>query len=184
MKSSENTSNTSLLTTIFEWIGSVSAALIAVTLIFTFLFRVVSVDGTSMRNTLSHGERLILSRLPYTPAYGDIVVLQLDNREGPLIKRIIGLPGDTLRIDPESGAVYRNGVVLEEPYVHAPTSVERMTGTVTVPDGQVFVMGDNRAKGCSLDSRSFGCVSMDNIMGKAVFRLLPIDRFGGIYDEP
>lgn len=170
----------SLLSTVYEWIAAVSAALIAVALIFTFLCRVVSVDGTSMMTTLKHGERLILSRLPYTPQYEDIVVLQLEERDGPLIKRVIGLAGDTLHVDAQTGEVYRNGTVLNEPYVHAPTAVERMPDTVTVPEGYVFVMGDNRAPGCSYDSRSFGCVPVSNIMGKAVFRLLPLDRFGGI----
>lgn len=172
------------LTSLYEWIGAFSGALAVVAVIFTCLFRIVNVDGTSMMNTLAHGEYLVLSRLPYTPDHGDIVVLYLDEREqSPLIKRVMGLAGDTISVDPDTGEVFRNGVRLQESYVHAPTAMEQLKGPVTVPEGYVFVMGDNRAAGHSLDSRTFGCVPVGNIMGKAAFRLFPLDRFGGIYDE-
>ena len=144
---------------LYEWVEAITAALAVVVLIFAFLFRLISVDGTSMMTTLADGERLILSRLPYTPARGDIVVINYEeSRKGePLSKRIIGLPGDTIEVNRETGEVLRNGEVLNEPYIHVPTATEQMTGAVTVPAGQVFVMGDNRLPGCSWDSRSFGC---------------------------
>ncbi len=172
------------IASLYEWVGAVSAALVAVALIFMFLCRVVSVDGTSMNNTLAHGERLLLSRLPYTPAYGDIVVLQLEGRQEPLIKRVIALGGDTIWVDPATGEVHRNGTVLTEAYIDVPTAAEQMTEAVVVPEGYVFVMGDNRVSGGSLDSRTFGCVPAGDILGKTVFRILPADRFGGIYDQP
>ncbi len=168
---------------IYEWVEIVTAALIAIVLIFTFVFRLVDVDGTSMENTLHHQERLVLSSLPYTPTRGDIVVVDQGNSKQPLIKRVIALAGDTISIDENTGEVYLNGEVLVEPYVSAPTAMELMVGEITVPEGCVFVMGDNRAPGHSLDSRTFGCIEEDRLIGKAVFRLSPLERMGGLYDK-
>ena len=176
------TSRSRTRTSLYEWLAIVSASLIVITLIFTFMFRFVDVDGTSMEPTLRNGERLILSSLPYTPKRGDIVVVSEGNEREPLIKRIIGLPGDTIRIDENTGDVYVNGKVLNEPYVSSPTSTEGMTGSVTVPEGMVFIMGDNRAPGCSRDSRSSNCYSQSAIVGKVIWRIAPTDRFGGLYD--
>ncbi len=164
----------------YEWTQIICGALVVITLLYTFVFRIVDVSGSSMEATLSDGERLILSSLPYTPERGDIVVISRGDSQEPLIKRVIGLPGDTVRIDAESGGVYLNDTLLEEPYIGVATAVEQMTGSITVPQGQLFVMGDNRAKNCSLDSRTFGCVSQEAVVGEAVFRLFPLDRMGGI----
>ncbi len=170
----------SFLASLYEWVGIVTASLIVITLIFTFLFRFVNVDGTSMNSTLQDGDRLVLSCLPYTPTRGDIVVVSEGADHEPLIKRVIGLPGDRIRIDKETGEVYLNDEVLVEPYIHVPTAMEGMTGEITVPEGKVFIMGDNRTQGCSRDSRVMGCVPMSRLVGKAVFRLSP--NFGGLYD--
>lgn len=168
--------------TILEWVEAITAALIAIVLIFAFLFRLVSVDGRSMEPTLHDQERLILSRLAYKPAYEDIVILNMDERNEPLIKRIIALPGDTIEVT-ETGSVYRNGEKLDEPYAKPLTAREKMDGVVTVPEGYVFVMGDNRSDGCSLDSRTFGCVPIEDVLGKAVFRVAPLNQWGGLYDK-
>ena len=165
----------------FEAAQVVCTALVAVVILFTFVCRLVDVKGSSMETTLLNGDRLLLSNLPYTPAYGDIVVVDRGETQEPLIKRVIGLPGDTLSIDGQTGAVYRNGVLLQEPYVTDPTALEQMDGTVLVPEGTVFVMGDNRASGHSLDSRTFGCVAQERVVGKVVYRLFPSDRMGGLY---
>ncbi len=167
---------------LYEWVEIITTALIAITLIFTFLFRLVNVDGTSMQGTLNDRERLILSCLPYTPERGDIVVISRGTDDEPLIKRVIGVAGDTVNVDSTSGKVYLNGKVLDEPYIKVPTSAELMKGEVTVPEGMVFVMGDNRRAGQSLDSRTFGCIEAERLIGKAVFRISPINRFGGLYD--
>ena len=168
---------------LYEWVEIITASLIVITIVFTFLFRLVAVDGTSMDTTLHNGERLVLSCLPYTPERGDIVVVSRGTQNEPLIKRIVGLAGDTISIDAQTGEVYLNGEVLEEPYIHVKTAPELMTGEVTVPAGTVFVMGDNRSEGNSLDSRTFGCVEVARLMGKAVYRVAPLSRFGGLYDE-
>lgn len=166
----------------YEWAQVICGALVFITVLYTFLFRMVDVSGSSMEYTLSDGERLVLSSLPYSPAYEDIVVISRGETAEPLIKRVIGLPGDTIFVDAATGAVYRNEVLLTETYIHDPTDAEQLTGPVTVPEGQVFVMGDNRVKNHSLDSRTFGCVPIENIVGKAVYRLFPLDRMGGIYE--
>ncbi len=168
---------------LYEWVEIITASLVAITLVFTFLFRLVDVDGTSMETTLHDSERLVLSCLPYTPERGDIVVVSQGQEKEPLIKRVIGLAGDTVFVDAESGEVYLNGEILEEPYIHVPTATELMQGEVTVPEDMVFVMGDNRSAGHSLDSRTFGCVEVDCLIGKAVYRVGPLNRFGGLYDE-
>ncbi len=168
---------------LYEWVEIITTALIAITLIFTFLFRLVDVDGTSMETTLHDRERLILSCLPYTPDRGDIVVISRGTDSEPLIKRVIGVAGDTVAIDSATGEVYLNGKILEEPYIEVSTSLELMKGEVVVPEGMVFVMGDNRSPGQSLDSRTFGCIEEGRLIGKAVFRISPSNRFGGIYDE-
>lgn len=155
----------------FDWMGSAVTALVAVTLIFALLFRVVSVDGASMTNTLQHGDRLLLSSMPYTPAYGDVVVITRDN-DSPLIKRVIGVAGDRIRIDADTGAVYRNDVLLTEPYIRDPSTPQNgMTEEVTVPAGHIFAMGDNRHD--SLDSRMLGCLPLEDVVGKTFYRLAP-----------
>ncbi len=168
---------------LYEWVEIITTALIAITLVFTFLFRLVDVDGTSMETTLHDRERLILSCLPYTPDRGDIVVISRGTDSEPLIKRVIGVAGDTVAIDSTTGEVYLNGKILKEPYIEVSTSAELMKGEVTVPEGMVFVMGDNRKAGQSLDSRTFGCIEEERLIGKAVYRVSPFSRFGGLYDE-
>lgn len=155
----------------YEWLSAAVAALVIISILFSCLFRLVNVDGDSMTNTLSHGDRMLLSTAFYEPAYGDVVVVRRHN-DSPLIKRVIGLPGDSIRIDGVSGVVYRNGEALHEPYIKdGYTPQNGMTHTVIVEENMVFVMGDNR--GGSLDSRVLGPLSMDDVVGKVFYRLSP-----------
>ena len=169
------------VTSLYEWVEAAVFSLIVVVLVFAFIFRIVGVDGTSMMTTLKDSDRLILTHLLYEPERGDIVVINRYTKE-PLIKRVIGVAGDTVEIDEEQHRVRINGVLLDEPYIHVPTYPEGMAGkTVEIPDGKVFVLGDNRV--ASLDSRSIGLIDEGDILGKAVFRILPFDRIGSIYEE-
>ena len=161
-----------LLASCFEWVSAAIVALVTLVLLFAFAFRMVNVDGTSMNPTLNHGERLLISGFCYTPDYGDVVVVLREN-DTPLIKRVIGLTGDTISIDKETGVVYRNGVALDESYVSGPTALEGMSTPVTVAEGELFVMGDNRVVGRSLDSRRLGCVSTDDVIGRVLMRIAP-----------
>ncbi len=163
---------------VYEWAEALLVALAIAAIVTSCLFRVVTVSGNSMRNTLQNGDTLlVVSGFYHQPQYGDIVVVNR-NAEEPLIKRVIACEGDTVDIDPDSGVVYLNGEVLEEPYLQCETPVLDFEGPYTVPAGYVFVMGDNR--GDSWDSRSIGAVSEEDVMGKAVFRMMPFSRVGTI----
>ena len=167
----------------FEWVQCIVTALVACILIFVFPCRTVGVVGPSMQQTLIEPDRLIVSNLFYTPKQGDIVVLRKDSfKEDPIIKRVIAVGGQTVDIDFQEGVVYVDGVALDEPYVNAPTyDPEDFTEPVEVPEGCIFVMGDNRNH--STDSRDgrIGVVDNRYIIGKALFRITPVSRFGGLY---
>ena len=164
---------------ILEWYDALAVAVAVIALVFTFGLRVVQVDGHSMQPTLLNGERLLMTPLK-TPDYGDIVIVDSYIPYGkPLVKRVIGMGGDTIDIDFEAGIVYRNGAALEEPYTAEPTYLfESVEFPITVPDGCLFLMGDNRNN--STDSRdvSVGCVDERDIMGAAVLRVLPFGKIG------
>ena len=166
-----------------DWLQCIVSGIVICILVFTFLLRVVGVVGSSMVPTLEEGDRLVISHLFYTPKYGDIVVLRkTEFSDEPLIKRVIATEGQTVDIDFTEGVVYVDGVALSEPYVNSTTNErEDFTGPVTVPEGCVFVMGDNRNR--STDSRSgrIGCVDQRLIIGKAYLRLMPLHKFGGLY---
>lgn len=169
-----------LRSAVYEWVESAVFALICVTVIFSFFFRVIGVSGNSMLNTLHNGDRLLMVNAFYEPNYGDIIIVRRDHEE-PIVKRIIAMAGDTISIDPNQHVVYLNGKLLDEPYLDFPTPpLYNFTGPYTVPEGTVFVMGDNRPD--SHDSRAddIGAVKLDHIMGKAVFRIWPISQFGTI----
>lgn len=152
-------------------------ALICIVLLFTFLVRVVGVEGDSMNNTLQTQDRLLLLVAGYTPERGDIVVVDRYTQE-PLIKRVIALEGDIIDIDPETYEVSVNGEVLDEPYVSTPTDLKDFSGPQEVPEGKVFVMGDNRTY--SKDSRTaeIGFVDASDIVGRAIFRIWPFSSAG------
>lgn len=160
------------LATTYEWVSTGIGALLLLAFVYVFLFRVVSVNGDSMTNTLRHGDRLLLlSGMFYTPERGDIVVVHYRN-EQPLIKRVIAIGGDCISIDEETGLVVLNGQPIEEPYVREGyTPKFEFAGELQVPEGYVFAMGDNR--GDSLDSRTLGAFSEEEILGEVFFRLSP-----------
>lgn len=172
---------------LFQSLETIIFALLAVILIFTFVFRLVGVDGDSMLDTLQDGDRLIVSRLFYQPEVGDIViVIQPNVTSGPLVKRIIAMGGQTIDINTSRGEVYVDGKLIHEPYIKDLTTRipnPPLQFPYTVPEGKVFVMGDNRLN--SLDSRSvqIGAVDERYLLGKVIFRIFPFDRFGGLYEN-
>ena len=172
----------SVVVGLYEWVGAAIFSLAFVVLVFTFLFRIVGVVGNSMNPTLSWGDRLIITRIGYTPQQGDIVIVNRYTEE-PLVKRVVAIGGDTLRIDDETGTVYVNGEALDEPYIQGHTySLGLGTEEQTVPAGTVFVMGDNREH--SKDSRyidEVGFVNESDIIGKAIFRFLPLSEAKSLY---
>ncbi len=178
----ENKKNGTPYEEFLEWVETIIFAFFAVILIFTFLLRQANVDGESMLPTLKDGEKLIVHHLFYEPAKGDIVIVDSQGLGKPIVKRIIAEGGDTLDINFETGEVTVNGTVLQEDYILDLTQRDEMGHDypVTVPENCYFVMGDNRMN--SLDSRSaaVGFVPEDEIMGKVVFRIWPLDRIGTV----
>ena len=162
---------------IFDIFGMLVAVFVIVVMTITFLFRTVGVEGESMMYTLKDKDRLVISNFLYTPAVGDIVVLNLpDQFNVPIIKRIIATEGQMLNIT-KGGDVYVDGQKREESYVHDKTTKKTHNlYPLTVPKGCVFVMGDNRMH--SSDSRDVGCVSVKNIVGRAILRVLPLESLG------
>ena len=190
---------------LFDWIYSIVVALFIAMIIHIFLFVPTKVSGQSMYPTLNNGEYLIVSKISHvfreTPEYGDIVIIDsrthrerswMDDLEEPMknyiaifdrssrehnvwVKRVIGKGGDTLAF--KEGHVWRNGEKLEEPYINEPMEFS-MDGSYTVPEGTVFVMGDNRND--STDSRfaEVGNVKREDIIGRAWLQIWPLNEFG------
>lgn len=171
----------SFLRELYDWVEAAVMAVFFMVLIFTFVVRMVSVNGISMNPTLEDGERLIVSRVFYTPRYGDIVVITKPNSQHePLIKRVIATEGQEIDIDFEKGIVTVDGKILDEPYIAEPTNAyyRGVAFPQTVPEGCVFVMGDNRNN--SWDSRApgVGMVDARHILGKVYYRVMPYSRLG------
>ena len=152
--------------------------LAVVMIVFMLLFRIVIVSGSSMYSTLLDGDWLLVtgSVLYQEPKHGDIIVASKDsfNDGEPIIKRVIATEGQTVDIDFEAGIVFVDGVPLEEDYTYTPTNAqEGIIFPITIADGCIFVMGDNRNG--SKDSRhpSIGMIDTREVLGRAVFLLFP-----------
>ena len=162
---------------LYEWVQALVCSVLAVVLLFTFVIRLIGVDGHSMVPTLQDGDRLlVLSSLLYDDyAYGDIVVLRKSEfLEEPIVKRVIATEGQTVDIDFESGSVYVDGTLLDEPYVNELTFLQEGTEfPLTVPEGCVFVMGDNRNHSSDSRDARLGTVDTRYVIGKAVFLAFP-----------
>ena len=163
---------------LYEWVQSLVGSVLVVVAIFTFVIRMMGVDGHSMLNTLQHGDRLLVvnSLLYHDYKYGDIVILRKDGvfDDDPIVKRVIAVEGQTVDIDFTEGIVYVDGEALEEDYIREPTyTAEGTEFPLTVPEGSIFVMGDNRNG--SSDSRDYrlGTVDTRYVIGKAAFLIFP-----------
>ena len=168
-----------LVSAVYEFADILVSALLVIFLIFTFLFRLVGVEGTSMVPTLQENDRLLVSSRQYKPQYQDIVIVTQPNAfHEPIVKRVIATEGQKVDIDFEKGIVYVDDKALDEPYVNAPTlTKEGVEFPVTVPEGHIFVMGDNR--NMSTDSRSpmIGFIDARYVLGKVEGRITPLGHW-------
>lgn len=170
---------------IYEWVKSIAFAVVIAVLIKTFLFNTTYVLGYSMYPTLHERDRLFTNKIVYKisqPKRGDIVVLEApDDPDKDYIKRVIGIEGDT--VDIIDGKVYVNGELYKEHYISEDAyTYSYENSSWKVEKGYLFVLGDNRNKGASKDSRYLGLIPMSAIKGKAIYRYFPFDdRFGSLY---
>lgn len=163
----------------FDFVELFIFALVAVLIFTTFFFRHSVVEGSSMENTLHDGEHLIISSFFYEPQRGDIVVCEdySTPHKKPIVKRIIALEGDRIQVSID-GKVTLNGEELVEDYVFVNGRILEHPVDLVVGEGEIFVMGDHR--NMSDDSRSFGPVDEDSIIGKVLIRFYPFDKFGSV----
>lgn len=189
---------------VLDYLKIIVFAIVIATLISTQVFTFSQVQQQSMEKTLIANDAIVIDKLSYhftEPKYGDIVVMlkgddvdmsffakikrlytdminkfQKKDNMDRLVKRVIAVAGE--EVDFRDGVVYINGEPLDEPYVTSPTYPTIIEVPFVVPEGQVFVMGDNRE--VSEDGRTFGCIDIEQIEGKAVFRILPLSKFGTI----
>lgn len=163
---------------LYSWLQAVVPVVVGVVLIFTFLGRVTIVDGGSMLPTLNNGDRMLVWSLGYEPKQGDIVVLTKEFEEvhGPIVKRVIAVAGQTVDINYATGEVSVDGQVLDESYIMEPMEQQywQEIDHITVPEGQIFVMGDNR--NISNDSRNpaLGTVDTRYVLGKTCMVIWPL----------
>ena len=176
---------------LYEWLQMFLGCVVAAVVLFNCVARLARVDGDSMNNTLQDGEIMLIWDLGYTPKQGDIVVLNKTSVLLPgwtepraIVKRVIAVGGQTVDIDYAAGLVYVDGRPLDEPYLpeemYLPAGPGMQQTHWEIPEGSVFVMGDNRNH--STDSRDIqlGPIDTDYILGKAVLALWPADRFGAV----
>ncbi len=201
-RSKKNEKKERKIDALFEFVELFVFTLAAVFIITSFFFKYSDVDGASMINTLNAGDKLLLSCFMYEPEQGDIIVLddktiEWDSIEGPIVKRVIATEGQTVRITKTK--IYVDGIEFNDnnAYFDNPSwtyTVDQYAFyissrkniitdyepgefiEITVPEGEIFVMGDNRCH--SADSRLFGTVHEDSVIGKAILRFYPLDDFG------
>ena len=165
----------------YDWIQSLMSALIFCVVLFVFFVRIIDVIGSSMVPTLFDGDKMLVSDLFYTPKAGDVVVFKKDeyDPDKALVKRVIATEGQVVNIDFDRGIVYIDGVPIQEDYISELTTAKLdFIGPKTVPEGCVFVMGDNR--NMSTDSRKteIGMVDSRLIIGKVYYVIYPLSDAG------
>ena len=178
--------SSSFIETMYEFTSVMVTALVAIAFIFTFLFRLVGVTGSSMQNTLHEGDWLMVKTYYKEPQYKDIVIITQPNYfHEALVKRVIAVGGQTVDIDFENGIVYIDGVPLQEDYIKELTKrhgIDTVEFPLIVPPGYVFVMGDNRNNSTDSRSEKVGLIKNEYLLGKAVGRPFPFKATWKIYD--
>lgn len=175
---------------LWDWVKAIVFAVVIALLLKNFVLTLAKVDGASMEPTLHDSDRMYVNRLMYTPERGDVIIFEPASAPGkPYIKRVIAIEGDTVFIDFNTGDVYVNDEIIDEPYIAEKTSLigSYIYGLMANNDfsreepikigkDEVFVMGDNRNN--SKDSRELGPVPTKEIIGHALFRFWPLNSIG------
>ena len=163
---------------LLDWLKSFALVFVVIVLIFTFVAKTAIVNGGSINNTLFDKDFLLLWSLLYTPQQGDIIAANCEGLNEVIVKRVIAVGGQEVNIDFNTGTVYVDGEVLDEPYIKNLTLNDELAFNypITVDEGYYFCMGDNRQN--SKDSRhpDVGLVSRDDILGKAIMRIYPLSE--------
>lgn len=179
----------------YDWIRCVLLAVSVVVFCLTFVFRLVEVDGKSMMDTLENADKVVVTDMFYKPHNNDIIVIaHATNYSHPIIKRVIAIGGQTVKLDYDNEKIFVDGAELTEDYIKGTTFSNNgnkdskylepdESGNFVIPEGKLFVLGDNRA--VSLDSRSpeIGLIDVKDVIGKAQFVVFPFNRFGNVYDK-
>ncbi len=168
---------------LYEWIQSLMTALVICMAIFIFIIRVIDVSGSSMFPTLHDGDKMLVSNLFYTPHAGDVVVFKTDryDPERALVKRVIATEGQEISIDFDRGIVYIDGLPVEEDYIAELTKTKLdFIGPQTVPEGCMFVMGDNRNASTDSRKKEIGMVDPRMLLGRAYYVIFPLSDTGWI----
>ena len=177
---------------IFEWIKAIAIALVVAFFLKNYVLTLAKVSGESMEPTLQHADRLYVNKVAYTPQKGDVVIFEPASAPGkPYIKRVIATEGDTIYIDFETGEVFVNDELIDEPYISEPTHLMgsyigylmnigkySKENPIKIEEGYFWAMGDNR--NASKDSRELGPIPEKELMGHAVFRFWPFNNVGKV----
>ena len=168
---------------IYDWVQSVITALMICVALFLFFVRVIDVSGDSMNPTLFDGNKMLVSDLFYKPKAGDIVIFKKDDYDPDkaLVKRVVAVGGQTVNIDFDTGLVYVDGEPIDEPYT-AELTFNKLDfmGPWKVPEGSVFVMGDNRNASTDSRDKRIGNVDERLIIGRAYLVVYPVSELGWI----
>ena len=176
---------------LYYWLQALVVVMVTLIVVFTFFGRIIGVVGHSMDPTLADGEILLLQSIGYTPKQGDIVVLNdyaASVLEGKaIVKRVIAVGGQTVKIDYDAGTVSVDGQVLDEPYILEPMRDPALLNShmsiteVTVPEGHIFVMGDNRNNSTDSRHNEVGVIDQRFVLGRAIVVLFPLNRIGLLF---
>ncbi len=166
---------------IYDIASTLAVALVTIMLLFTFVFRVVGIVGTSMLPTLHDKDYVVTTAFDKKPAYGQIIISTQPNYfNEPIVKRIIATENQVVDIDFSTGAVSVDGVVLDEPYINNLTlNSEGVEFPVTVPENHVFVMGDNRQGSSDSRSDKVGFIHEDYLLGVVKLKVFSYDEATG-----